>query len=234
MHSNRYTFIYAAIMTIIVAVILAFSSEGLRPAQEANIALEKKINILTSVKVRNIEKKQYVAIYEKNIKEITVDYQGNEVTGTHPFEIDVKGEQAKKPEERKMPVFVYSADDGRHYYIVPVRGAGLWGPIWGYISLVGDGKTIYSSFFDHKGETPGLGAEINTEKFQHQFEGKQILDAGNQFVSVRVLKGQGNLLDEHSVDGISGGTITSRGTDKMLKEGLAFYLPYFNKIKSTN
>ena len=111
---------------------------------------------------------------------------------------------------------------------------GLWGPIWGFVSLESDFNTVYGAYFDHKGETPGLGAEIAEEPFQHQFEGKKIMEDG-KFVSVNVLKTtyKSPLGPEHRVDAISGGTITSNGTDEMLKNCLAPYVSYFEKTGNT-
>lgn len=231
--TNTYTFIYAGIMTVLVAIILAFSSEGLKPAQEANIALEKKMNILNAVGIRNKEKKEYVIIYEKNIKETVVNSMGEEVSGVKAFDIDMKAEMAKNAEARNLPVFIYTGDDGKKSFIVPVTGKGLWGAIWGYIAISEDGNTIDGTFYDHKSETPGLGAEINTEAFQDQFKGKKMLDESKKVV-IEVVKKGTVTLNEHRVDGISGGTITSRGTDKMLKDCLSVYLPFFNKMKSKN
>ena len=231
--TNTYTFIYAGIMTVVVAIVLAFSSEGLRPAQEANIALEKKMNILNAVGIRNKEKNEYVSIYDKSIKAIAVNSQGEEVAGAKAFDIDMRVEMAKNPQERNLPIFVFTNDNGKKNYIVPATGKGLWGSIWGYVAIEEDGNTLAGSFYDHKSETPGLGAEINTESFQDQFKGKKILDESNKVV-IEVVKKGTVTLNEHRVDGISGGTITSRGTDKMLKECLSVYLPFFNKMKSKN
>lgn len=233
MHSNSYTFIYATILTIITAILLAFATEGLRPAQEANIALEKKKNILASVLIRPEERKEIETAYEKTIKAMVIDKEGNEVKGFNAFDIVLKEEREKKPEERKIPLYIFSNNDGKKYFIIPLYGAGLWGPIWGYISLHDDFNTVYGAYFDHKSETPGLGAEIGSyEIFQQPFEGKKIF-TNNNFVSIRVVKkGQGReFADENRVDGISGGTITSKGTDKMIREWLEMYLPYINKMK---
>lgn len=231
--TNTYTFVYAGIMTIVVAIILAFSSEGLRPAQEANIALEKKMNILNSVGIRNKEKKEYVTIYDKSIKEVVVNSQGDVVSGMKAFEVDMRLEMEKSSETRNLPVFIFTNDNGKMDYIFPVTGKGLWGSIWGYVAIEEDGNTLSGSFYDHKSETPGLGAEINTEWFQEQFKGKKILNKDNK-LAIEVVKKGTVTLNENRVDGISGGTITSRGTDKMLKECLGVYLPFINKMKIKN
>ena len=130
-----------------------------------------------------------------------------------------------------MPLYI-SNIDGSEKYIIPLRGTGLWGPIWGYISLDNDMNTVYGAVFDHKAETPGLGAEINRDFFEKPFNGKRIFDLEGDFVSIAVVKGGAKENDYHGVDGISGGTITSDGVTAMLKERLDKYLPYFeNKMK---
>ena len=122
----------------------------------------------------------------------------------------LKNEQKKPLEEQSLPVFRAEPDDGEKVIIIPVEGKGLWGPIYGYVSLKSDMNTIYGTNFDHKGETPGLGAEINTTAFESQFHGKKLFDNDN-FISVQVLKGGAPENDIHGVDAISGGTITSKG-----------------------
>lgn len=238
-NSNSYTFIYAAVITVISAILLAVSSEGLKPAQEANILLEKKMNVLNAVRFRSHDRKEIESAYLKYIQEQVVNTKGEVVEGLKAFDIVMKDEMKKPKEQRNLPLYIYSGDDGKKYYIVPLAGVGLWGPIWGYLSIDGvDFNTVYGSFFDHKGETPGLGAEISTEWFQQMFEGKKIFDANSNLVSVRVMK-KGTSLgieneQEHRVDGISGGTITSKGVDKMILDWLEMYLPYFEKMKSAN
>ena len=116
-------------------------------------------------------------------------------------------------------------------YIIPLRGAGLWGPIWGYIALLSDMNTIYGANFDHQGETPGLGAEINTEKFQKPFIGKTIFDQSGLFTAVIIAKIGEKSDPAHTVDGISGGTITSKGLQKMLFDDLATYQEFFKTLK---
>lgn len=233
MHSNFYTFVYAAAISILTAVVLAFTAEGLKPAQEANIALDKKSNILKSVRLDLTQRAEIERIYAARIVETVVNAAGDEITGVKAQAVVMKDEVGKPAEERQLPLYLYTAENGSKLYIVPMHGIGLWGPIWGYVSLESDGNTIYGSYFDHKGETPGLGAEISEKIFQQQFEGKKILGADNNFVSVRVVK-KTDKLDmgaEHRVDGISGGTITSNGTDAMIRNCIEPYLTYLAKQK---
>lgn len=233
MHSNRYTLIYATVLSVITAIVLAVAAEGLKPAQEANIALDKKSNILRAVRLAYTERAQIENTYAERIQEMVLDATGKPLSGITTTEIDLKEEITKAPQLRRLPLYVFTEKDGKKYYIVPLRGVGLWGPIWGYISIQDDFNTVYGSFFDHKSETPGLGAEIAELPFQAQFQGKKIMSDEGQFVSVNVIKKTDKVSygNEHRVDAISGGTITSRGTNDMIKNCTAPYLAYFEKIK---
>ena len=132
----------------------------------------------------------------------------------------------KLEKEQRLPVYICKKDN-KEFYIFPLRGKGLWGPIWGYISLEDNLNTIYGAVFDHKSETPGLGAEIQEDWFEKAFIGKQLFEA-SAFTSVAVKKGEVDPKDLHSVDAISGGTITSKGVEAMLADCLGSYLSYIN------
>lgn len=232
MHSNRYTFIYATILSAITAIALAFSAEGLKPFQDANIALDTKTNILRSVREYSTDRATIEKIYADRIQEMVLDAQGTVLPNVKTASINLKDEVAKPAAARQLPLYAYTHSDGKKYYIVPMRGVGLWGPIWGYIAIADDFNTVYGATFDHKGETPGLGAEIAELSFQKQFEGKKIMD-GDRFISVNVVKpsAKTDFGTDHRVDGVSGGTITSTGTDRMLKNCIEPYLSYFKKLK---
>jgi len=133
-----------------------------------------------------------------------------------------------------LPVFVFTADDSTHKYIIPLRGKGLWGPIWGYLALYDDFNTIYGAIFAHEKETPGLGAEINQKFFQVQYIDKKIMDERGNLVSVKVVKGGAKPDDPHAVDAISGGTITSTGVQAMMKDCLGNYEYYFKTAKTNH
>nr|MBP7464211.1 NADH:ubiquinone reductase (Na(+)-transporting) subunit C [Bacteroidales bacterium] len=122
-------------------------------------------------------------------------------------------------------------DDGSTKYIFPLYGKGLWGPIWGYIAVNDDMNSVYGTVFAHKGETPGLGAEIETKEYQKQFDGKTLFNSDSVFVSILVLKDGQTGAEEHSVDAISGGTITSKGLELMLSDCLKQYMNFFTKNK---
>ncbi len=229
-NKNSYTFGFAAIMVIIVAALLSSAAIGLKPFQDRNIELEKKQNILSSVGIvtdRDGAEELYLTYIKQ---ELVLNNKGEEVEGS-TFDIDLAKEVKKEADAQVLPLFI-SEVDGKTMYIIPLRGKGLWGPIWGFISLEDDLNTVFGAVFDHKGETPGLGAEINRPMFQDPFAGKSIFN-GEDFKSIKVIKGGAGEDNMHGVDGISGGTITSDGVTDMLLERLTMYLPYFNKIKPT-
>lgn len=233
MHSNNYTFIYAAIMTVVAAVLLALAAEGLRPMQEVNIKLEKKANILSAARVDVSDKAALDELYDNNVKEIVVDKDGNVKEGVKAFDLNLQ-EELKKGDDMSLPLYLYETEEGESVYIVPLHGAGLWGPIWGFISLEDDFNSVYGANFDHKGETPGLGAEISTDEFSNQFQGKELFGDEGEQVALKVVKygTEPNMDAEHRVDGISGGTITTVGTSDMIKNTIALYKSYFEKVKA--
>jgi len=227
--SNSYTFGFATMMVIIVAALLSYAAIELKPLQDTNIELEKQQNILSSIGV-DVQRDLAKEVYSKYIKqEIVLNYKGEEVDGD-AFEIELKKELKKANSDQALPLFISNVD-GFKQYIIPLRGKGLWGPIWGFIALEEDLNTVYGAVFDHKGETPGLGAEINQSFFQEPFIGKSIFD-GETFKSIRVVKGGAPEGDNYAVDGISGGTITSDGVTDMLLERLNMYLPYITRLKT--
>jgi Na+-transporting NADH:ubiquinone oxidoreductase subunit C len=221
-------------MVVIVAVLLSLAAIGLGPYQAQNVKAEKMQDILSSIGVIS-DARQAEKLFNQHIKEqLVLNSKGQPVTkGITAFDVDLKKELDKvrtgKADEQLFPLFVFKKD-AKLYYVIPVRGKGLWGPIWGYVALEGDRNTVYGASFGHKGETPGLGAEIDTEGFEKQFAGKKILDESGNFVSVKVIKGGASPEDAHGVDAISGGTITSNGVSEMLKRTLASYVPYFQTV----
>ncbi|WP_294142736.1 NADH:ubiquinone reductase (Na(+)-transporting) subunit C [uncultured Sanguibacteroides sp.] len=222
---NTYTFIYSIILVVIVAVLLSVIALWLQPTQNENIENEKRQNILRSVNITSTPENSK-ELFDKYItRQFIVNSKGEEVAG-NAFTVDLSKEVKKSCEERQLPVYVANID-GVTKYILPLQGTGLWGPIWGYISLNADKNTVYGTVFDHKGETPGLGAEITQDRFRRQFDGKTIFNNGN-LVSILVKKG-GGATGPHEVDAISGGTITSKGVESMLKNYLTCYEPFLKK-----
>jgi Na+-transporting NADH:ubiquinone oxidoreductase subunit C len=226
--SNRYIFIFSTVMVVIVAALLSLAATLLQPAQEKNLEIEKKKSMLESIRIP-ATRDNARELYDKYIKEsFVLNIKGEPVEGINPFNVVLRNEQKKPLEEQYLPVFRATPDDGEKVLILPVEGKGLWGPIYGYVSLESDLNTIYGVTFDHKGETPGLGAEINTSAFESMFSGKKLYEEG-AFISVQVHKGGADPADIHGVDAISGGTITSKGLEKMLLDCLKKYNDYFLK-----
>jgi Na+-transporting NADH:ubiquinone oxidoreductase subunit C len=227
-NKNSYTFGFAAIMVIIVAALLSSAAIGLKPFQDRNVELEKKQNILSSVGITT-DRDGAEELYATYIKqELVLNNKGEEVEGS-AFDVDLGVELKKDADNQLLPLFI-SEVEGKTRYIIPLRGKGLWGPVWGFISLEDDLNSVFGAVFDHKAETPGLGAEINKDFFQDPFAGKTIFE-GDEFTSIKVVKGGAAEGDMHGVDGISGGTITSDGVSDMLEERLGMYIPYFNNKK---
>lgn len=229
--SNRYVFMYASVMVIVVALVLSTAATLLRPLQEKNMRIEKMQNILSTIEI-SASKGEAIELFEQYITQTKVlNHVGEEIEGD-AFEVDLQDENRKPVEERLLPLYIADVD-GELFYVVPVRGNGLWGAIWGYLSFRGDLTTIAGANFDHASETPGLGAEISDAPFENQFVGKKIFDESGEFEPVVVVKGGAPSDDEHAVDAISGGTITSNGVTAMIRNGLEVYLPYFKKQKTS-
>lgn len=229
-NGNTYTVLYAAIMVILVAAILASISMALKPKQVRNTEIEKKQSILASVNIESTAANAEQIYSEKIASEYVVNVKGEQVEGD-AFNTDLKKERAKAHDDMLLPVFECQTEDGLKY-VLPLRGAGLWGPIWGYIALNDDMNTIYGANFDHQGETPGLGAEISTNMFEKPFVGKKLFDESGKLVSIIVAKVGQQAPAEHKVDGISGGTITSKGLEKMLQDDFSSYQEFLKKKKS--
>ncbi len=218
-NSNAYTIIYASVMVIIVAFILAFTSSALKDRQTQNVELDKMKQILSALKV-DTKGQDAQALYKEYVKkDLILDSNGNTVAESGGF-YNVQSED-------KLSLFVAEVN-GETKYIIPLNGNGLWGAIWGYVALDADKNTVYGTYFSHAGETPGLGAEIATPHFQSQFEGKHI-KKGDNIVSIAVVKPGKTADGQDYVDGISGGTITSVAVENMLKDNLREYNNFLTK-----
>lgn len=224
-NGNAYTLVYAAVLVIIVAFLLSFIASVLKDRQVANERLDKKAQILAAVNVKGGDTEADYARYVA--QELILDANGQVKQTEGGFEADFN----RATDADNQPLYVCDIN-GATKYIVPLRGAGLWGPIWGYIGLDDDKSTVYGIYFAHEGETPGLGAEIATDKFQQPFLGKHIQRDG-QLVSIAVLK-KGQTTDtQDQVDAISGGTITSNGVNAMLRDCLAAYKSFLTQLPKT-
>ena len=223
-NGNAYIIMYSTVMVVIVATLLALAALGLQKRQYENELNEKKKSILLSLYAGDAQKQGVAAEelirtvkYDDVIDAYVVDKTGARVEGEDVFALlnDLPGAFAAG----KFPIF--ESRDGR--VVIPVTGTGLWGPVWGYVALEKDMNTVAGIIMAHKGETPGLGAEIATTKYQSKFIGKTIFE-GNEFVSVTLRKG-GAKDPAHEVDAVSGGTKTSDGVTAMLRNSLGNYLP---------
>lgn len=199
-NGNVYTFVYATVMVVIVAFLLAFVASALKPMQDANVARDKKNQILTSLNVTGLKGD---AIDKKYAEVITEELQ-----------------------EQGGTVYVATVN-GATKYVLPVKGRGLWGGLWGYISVDEDKQHVYGTYFDHESETAGLGARIKERWFQEQFNGKPIFDETGEVVLTVVKKGQSKV--ETEIDGVTGATLTSNGVGAMVTEGLKQYKEFLNK-----
>lgn len=210
--SNSYTIIYAAVMVVLVAVALAFTSQSLRSAQKKNEDNDKRQQILRSINV-TVSASDAEAKYNELVKDaFLIDENGEKVGDAN---------DAFEGLKEGFPVFVATVD-GQTKYIMALNGAGLWGPLWGYLSVNDDKNTVFGADFSHQGETPGLGAEITKTEFSKPFAGKEIFKNG-EFKSIAVVKPGKSVAGQDYVDGISGGTITSQGVSKMIYDSLKSY-----------
>lgn len=235
--SNTYIILYAAAITVVCGGLLAFASISLKEKQDANIALEQKRNILSSVLTLK-EGDNIVEIYQKQVKGFVIDYNGNVKDGILPEQVVVAAEYKKVPADRLLPVYEFrnESDPAKvEYAVMPVYGYGLWNNIWGFIAVRSDFNTVQGVKLQHAGETPGLGARIESEEIQERFKGKTIFDNGT-ITSIVIQKGEGKdyTNDLHKVDGISGATLTSKGVNNMLKDYLACYERYLKNNSGSN
>lgn len=235
-NSNTYQFLYSSIMVIVVGTVLAFVFMTLKPKQDLNRANDTRQQILGAIHVIPQNEVAVEEDFKKHIvDEYLIDAQGEIADSgvNKAFDVNMSANVKLSANKRQLPLFVSIASDGAKKYIVPVYGAGLWGPIWGYIAVNEDGKTVYGTNFSHQGETPGLGARITETGFQDEFKGKSLYRDGAFKSVVVVKKGQKSTDGGDYVDGLSGATITSRGVSDMLLHCLAPYNAFFKKLQSS-
>jgi len=236
--SNGYTFGFAIALVVVVGAVLALLAIGLKSRQEKNDVVKKQLDILSAMmnlsdkgitrKNAEVEFKKYVNLDNA----IVLDINGNVKEGVDAFKVDIRKEYKDKKikdADRNFPLFVAELD-GKKAYVIPVIGKGLWGPIWGNICLDEDMNTIKGASFGHKGETPGLGAEISQKFFIDRWIGEKIMDENGAFAKFEVVKDGSGSAKESKVDGITGGTITSKGVEEMANRCLEVYSVYFNKL----
>ena len=241
-NDTKYIYTFTVIMTTVVAVVLGLMFFGLKGIHAKNEAVFNKRAILASLGA-NLEKPvgemtddEVQDIFDNRMTTYVVRKDGEEIADANIDNIDLAKERKKPEDDRQFPLYVYN-NGQENFYILSVRGNGLWDEIWGNVALREDLTTIAGTSFDHKAETPGLGAEIkDNPKFAASFEGKRVLDAYNgvytpDVVKVTVKKGQ--ITDpDYEVAAISGATVTSVGVAEMLNRGIAYYLPFLEKIQN--
>jgi len=220
-------------MIVVITFLLMFVSSALKERQIANIELDKKRQILSSLRL-DLRGQDVSALFDKHIVGGLVINTNAEVLKESieaAFDINIAREFAKPLNERQLPIFIANVN-GQRIYIFSLRGAGLWGALWGYLALEDDKNTIYGAFFSHESETPGLGSQIAERPFQEQFVGKHILNERRQFVSVAVMKAGQRAEGRQQVDALTGGTITCKGVEAMLYNSLSQYDRFFQQAQT--
>ena len=232
-NSNTYQILYAAVLVLLVGSLLALIYMALKPKQNENIANDTRKQILSALHIAAPGDSQVKETYEKYIiQDLLVDNEGNIVDSAKNVAFDVNMKKNVKLVDRQLPVMKCKMDDGSIKYVLPMYGAGLWGPIWGYVAVNDDGNTIYGANFSHEGETPGLGARIADKDFQDEFVDKHLFQEG-EFKGVVVLKkGQKSVTDAEQIDALTGATITSLGVSAMLEDCLTPYKGFLMKLQS--
>lgn len=229
-NSNTYTVIYASVVVVIVAFLLAFISSALKAPSEANERIDKKKQILASLNIRNLDNNQVEKTYAEVVQaDLIVNDKGEIISEGREKDRAGFTVNRKDMNNENLPVFVCQVDS-QTKYVLPLVGKGLWGTIWGYLALNADGKTVYGAYFSHESETAGLGALITEEKFQKEFEGKTVTDDKGDLVIDVVKFGQ---VKDNSTqcDGISGATLTTNGVRDMVREYLGKYQAFLNANK---
>jgi len=228
-NSNGYTFSFAIVMVVVVGTLLAVASQGLKTRQDKNATDKKMISILSAINVE-ATRDNAQEMYDKYVVDSKI-IAGKDLSA-EAFDVDIKKEFRDKKlaaTDRNYPLYICEKDSNK-YYVIPVIGTGLWGPIWGFVALESDYSTIYGATFDHKTETPGLGAEIKYASYSDQYTGETVADTSGVFQPIIVVKdGSGSGLNS-KVDGITGGTITSKGVEEMTTRTLGVYVNYFNTL----
>ena len=243
---NSYTILFSIGMVVVVGGLLAFLASSLKPQIKKNKIIETQQNILYAMGINADEDPGSVTfVAAEEVSELFLKYiktqfviQGDDVyEDSKAYLINIKKEQklAKNPSyKRKLPLFV-GEKNGKAIYIAPIRGKGLWDAIWGYVAIDKD-MVVQGVFFDHKGETPGLGANIKQRYFMDDYKGEHLLDKNNLFVGIAVTKGnndpKNNDKTDNEVDALAGATITGNGVAAMIKGDLKLYVPYFKTLKN--
>jgi len=243
--SNLYTVLFAIGMVIVVGALLAFVAQSLKPTINENKRIEKQQNILYAMGVNENDENSAIFIADKKVgeefnkfitKQLVITNGTEVVEDDQAYLIDVKKEQTNVKEgiERRLPLFIGNKD-GKTFYVAPIRGKGLWDAVWGYVAM-DEEMVVQGVYFDHQGETAGLGANIKERFFLDDFIGEHILDASGNFAGISISKSNGDPLNkdktDNEVDAIAGATITGDGVAAMIKSELKLYVPYFKTLKN--
>jgi Na+-transporting NADH:ubiquinone oxidoreductase subunit C len=230
--NTGYIFLFTFLLIGVVAVILSILATSLAPQISKNNETKKQMDLLQSIGIEST-RANAKDLFEKYISSnpsYVINSKGEVVEGV-AFDIDIRTQHRDRSlaeDEKRFPLFIANKD-GEQLFIVPVVGKGLWGPIWGYISLKDDKRTIYGVSFDHQGETPGLGAEIKQSFFTDRYVGELVADDALNFNEIKIVK-DGTGAQPLKVDGITGGTITSKGVEEMVNRTMSIYLNYLKTI----
>ena len=235
--SNAYTFGFAAAMVVVVASVLAFTASSLKDLQQENVRKEKMQNILATIGIETDRDGAEVLFNDHIVSQLALRNDGSVDEDVDPFSgIKLALELKKDPSEQRFPLYLANVKEAS-YYIIPLRGSGLWDAIWGYIALESDRNTIKGAVFDHKAETAGLGAEITQQWFMNRFVGEKVFDNDGKLVGISVSKTNNDPKDldkdDHEVDAISGATITGDGVSDMIMERLTHYQSYLTQNQTT-
>lgn len=239
--SNTYTIIFAVALVVVVGTILATIAMAAKPFQEKNELVKKKMDILKAIlpkeEAEKVTRKNATVMFEEmvNLEDaVVLDINGEVKEDTKAFDIDIRKDfrdKKLKDEDKRFPLFVSTNKEGKKLYVIPVVGKGLWGPVWGNICLDSDMRTIKGATFDHKTETPGLGAEIKQGFFIDRWLGEEVASESWEATKFEIVKDNSGAENPAKIDGITGGTITSKGVEEMVNRGLKPYIQYFQTLK---
>lgn len=240
---NSYTILFAIAMVFVVGSLLAYTASALKPKIDENKRIEKQQNILYAMGINENDEGSAIFVSKEKVADEFSNYikkqlviQGDKIVeDDKAYLIDVKKEKTLAKEDsyqRRLPLFI-GEKDGKTFYIAPIRGKGLWDAIWAYVAMDKD-MIVQGVYIDHKGETPGLGANIKQRFFMDDFMGEYLMSNG-VFKGINVVKGNADPINkdktDNEVDAIAGATITGDGVTAMIKSDLKLYVPYFNTLK---
>lgn len=232
-NSNSYTIIYASVMVVIVAFLLAFVSSALKPTQDKNVEIDKKKQILAALNIRDLQDAKAIEdkYNEVILADMIINAKGDTLNaGAEKDQAGFKVEN-KEISTENLPIYICNVD-GQTKYVVPMSGRGLWGGLWGYMAINDDCATVYGAYFSHESETAGLGSPIAEQKFQDQFKNMHIFaDTASTQVALTIVKKGQVKNPEYEVDGLTGATLTTKGAAAMVTDGLQQYIGFFNANK---